>query len=252
MGLTGAGGGTLAVPALVVLMGWTIQQAVPVALITIACTSAIATVWGLYQGRVRYRAAGLMTLIGVPTTFAGKWLAQFIPETYLLWVFTLVISLMGIQTFKRARQLSRDGSLTYHASLAHINKITGRFHWNLATWVVLIVIGGLTGGVAGLLGVGGSFLMVPLLHRYTDIPSRDVVATALTVVFLVSLMAFITSPLHELLIPSEVAIMFGLACVLGMIAGQSISRYLAKKYEFYLFSCLMLVIALALIYKIMT
>ncbi|MHA7235896.1 sulfite exporter TauE/SafE family protein, partial [Burkholderia pseudomallei] len=36
LGLTGAGGGILAVPALVVGMGWPMQQATPVALVAVA------------------------------------------------------------------------------------------------------------------------------------------------------------------------------------------------------------------------
>ena len=41
LGLTGAGGGILAVPALVVGMGWSMQQAAPVALVAVAGGAAV-------------------------------------------------------------------------------------------------------------------------------------------------------------------------------------------------------------------
>jgi uncharacterized protein len=41
LGLTGAGGGILAVPALVAGMGWPMQQATPVALVAVAGSAAI-------------------------------------------------------------------------------------------------------------------------------------------------------------------------------------------------------------------
>ena len=41
LGLTGAGGGILAVPALIAGMGWTMQQAAPVALIAVAGSATV-------------------------------------------------------------------------------------------------------------------------------------------------------------------------------------------------------------------
>ena len=41
MGLTGAGGGILAVPVLVAGMNWTMQQSAPVALIAVAAGAAV-------------------------------------------------------------------------------------------------------------------------------------------------------------------------------------------------------------------
>jgi uncharacterized protein len=60
MGLTGAGGGILAVPVLVAGMHWSIQQAAPVALMAVAAGVAVGAVDGFKHGLVRYKAAILM------------------------------------------------------------------------------------------------------------------------------------------------------------------------------------------------
>ena len=105
LGLTGAGGGILAVPALVIGMGWSVQEATPVALIAVASGAALGAFDGLCKGLVRYKAALVMggaIVIGlVAFTLAKK----------------RVSSLLGLpMQLPTARQLDRRlilGSLTF-------------------------------------------------------------------------------------------------------------------------------------------
>ena len=57
LGLTGAGGGILAVPALMASQGWTVAQAAPVGLLAVTLAALVGTVEGLFKRIVRYRAA---------------------------------------------------------------------------------------------------------------------------------------------------------------------------------------------------
>ena len=59
-GVTGAGGGIMAVPALVAVLGWGVVQAGPVALIGVAGSAALGAWDGFRHGLVRWRAALLM------------------------------------------------------------------------------------------------------------------------------------------------------------------------------------------------
>ena len=72
LGLTGAGGGMLAVPALVFGMGWTVAQAAPVALLAVAAAAWLGSIDGLRHGLARYRAALLMALAALPSTTLGS------------------------------------------------------------------------------------------------------------------------------------------------------------------------------------
>ncbi|MGN4152232.1 TSUP family transporter, partial [Burkholderia gladioli] len=91
LGLTGAGGGILAVPALVAGLGWTIQQATPVALIAVAGSAAIGALEAFRRRLVRYRAALLMAAAGVPATSLGVRAAQALPQRLLLALFAAVM-----------------------------------------------------------------------------------------------------------------------------------------------------------------
>lgn len=46
--------------------------------------------------------------------------------------------------------------------------------------------GGLAGLLSGLLGVGGGFVIVPALKRYTDLPTKSIAATSLGVLAIVA------------------------------------------------------------------
>ena len=79
LGLTGAGGGILAVPALVVGLRWSLQQAAPVALIAVAGGAAVGAAEGFRRKLVRYKAALLMTAGGMSVTSLGIRVAQALP-----------------------------------------------------------------------------------------------------------------------------------------------------------------------------
>lgn len=64
MGLTGAGGGILAVPLLVFGMHLTIAEAGPVGLLAVGVSAAAGALMGLKAGIVRYRATVLIAGTG--------------------------------------------------------------------------------------------------------------------------------------------------------------------------------------------
>ena len=100
LGLTGAGGGILAVPALVVGMSWPMQQATPVALVAVAGSAALGALEGFRRGR--YRAALLMAVAGVPLTTLGVRLAHVLPQRLLLALFALTMLVVAGRLLRQA------------------------------------------------------------------------------------------------------------------------------------------------------
>ena len=132
LGLTGAGGGMLAVPALVAVLGWTIQQATPVALIAVAASAAIGAIDGLKRGLVRYKAAILMVLIGAPFTAIGVRVAAQLPQHWLMILFALVMLIAATRLFLRARQTAAAAPEP-ERRWGRIDPKTGRFQWCFGT-----------------------------------------------------------------------------------------------------------------------
>ena len=251
LGLTGAGGGILAVPALVVGLGWSMQQAAPVALIAVAGGAGIGAIDGLRRGLVRYRAAALMAVVGIPVTSLGVQVAHATSPRALTAVFAGVMVLAAFRLLQQARQpLPTEASSKW--VFGRIDSATGRLAWNWTTGAMLAGIGALTGFATGLRGVGGGFVIVPMLRKFTDIPMHGIVATSLLVIAIVGVGGVLAALLHGTVLPRELTLLFALATAAGMLAGRSASRRLSAAQVQVGFAIVLLLVATGLLVKSLT
>ncbi len=130
LGLTGAGGGILAVPALMTSQGWTVAQAAPIGLLAVALSTLIGTIEGLLKKIVRYRAAIWIAIIGTPMAHIGILISNTISPVWLMLMFSLVMFTVGY------RLISNRVS-DFHNPPCQVNPSTGRFIWNLKLEVYL-------------------------------------------------------------------------------------------------------------------
>ena len=248
MGLTGAGGGILAVPALVFALGWPLADAAPVALVAVSGAAALGAIEGLKRGLVRYRAAALMAAIGVPFTPLGVWLASVAPENALLLTFAAAMALVSVRML---RELHSAGLGVRPDRLpVNIDPSTGRVRWTRRTALALGLIGAAAGFLSGLLGVGGGFLIVPALRRFSDITMQGVVATSLAVIALVSAGAVVAASFHSHPPAWGVAAPFALGAAAGMIVGRLGARHLEAAHLQRAFAIVTAVVALGLLVRV--
>ena len=99
LGLTGAGGGILAVPALMASQGWTVSQAAPVGLLAVTLSAFVGMVQGLFKKIVRYRAAIWIALISLPSARYGIHLANIISPVWLSLGFSVVMMIVAYRIF---------------------------------------------------------------------------------------------------------------------------------------------------------
>jgi uncharacterized membrane protein YfcA len=247
MGITGAGGGILAVPVLVSSMGWSMQQAAPVALIAVASGAAVGAIDGFRHGLVRYKAATLMALCGVPMTRLGQDWAHALPHEVLLAGFGGLMALVSLRFLRASRGHDHEEAL--HAlRLARIHGETGKFVWNAVTAAVLSVVGLLTGLMTGLLGVGGGFLIVPLMRRFTYLSVPGIVATSLFVITLVSGGGVINAMAAGVHVPLLETSGFVVAMISGMLTGRRISHHLKPAQVQRGFGCLLAGVAVYMLW----
>ena len=248
LGLTGAGGGILAVPALVFGLGWSMQQAAPVALIAVAGGAGIGAIEGFRRGLVRYRAAALMAVAGVPVTALGMRAAAATSQRALTALFA---ALMVLAAFRLLRQAGRAALHDAESAwiIGRMDSATGRLVWNWPTALMLAGIGSLTGFATGLLGVGGGFIIVPMLRKLTNIPMHGIVATSLLVIALVGAGGVFAALLHGAVLPAQLTLLFAIATAAGMLAGRSASRRLSDTQVQVGFAGVLLVVAVGLFVK---
>ncbi|MCB2256592.1 sulfite exporter TauE/SafE family protein [Pseudomonas chlororaphis] len=228
LALTGAGGGILAVPLLVFGLGLSMVEAAPIGLLAVGLAASVGAVLGLREGIVRYRAAGFVAAIGVLMAPVGLWLAHRLPNLPLALLFSAVLLYACGRILLKATHELRHGRPAPRAAFQPcvLNPLQGRLRWTLPCARALTVTGMLSGLLSGLLGVGGGFVIIPALTRYTNLDSKSIVATSLAVIALVSAGSVVTASLSGVM-HWAVGAPFALGAVLGLIAGRQVARYLA-------------------------
>lgn len=233
LGLTGAGGSAIAVPLLMWALGWSLPQAVPVALLAVMLSAAFGSWQAWRQGLVRYRAATLMAAAALLTTPLAVWLAPRLPEQPLTLAFALVLALIGLRTLWQATRHPRDlrdtgagiGGADAGAPVCQLNPATGRLSWTQGCLRMMAAVGALTGILSGLFGVGGGFVIVPAIRAVSNLSMQAAVATSMMAVALISALAFVLNLLHG----QAPALMLAAPFALGSLAGMFASRQLAPR-----------------------
>ncbi|AVA35862.1 sulfite exporter TauE/SafE family protein [Cupriavidus metallidurans] len=251
LGLTGAGGGVLAVPALMLGLGMTMTGAAPVALIAVGAGAMIGSVTGLRQGLVRYKAAILMACFGSLCAPIGVWLAHRLPATMLVLVFCAVMLLIAARMLSQTlRTTQQDVNAACLTRRCVVDPETGRFRWNQRCLTTLIGIGSVAGLFTGMLGVGGGFLIVPAFRQFSNMTMQASTATSLAVIALVSSSTVAGTLLGGVRIPA-VGWVFIAATVAGMLVGRSLAGRLPAKWLQVGFALIVLLVALVWLARIL-
>src|SRR6478735_4473699 len=144
-GLFGVGGGTVIVPLLVLLLKFDQRLAAGTSLAAIVPTAAVGVISYAIHGSVAWIQALILALGAVVGAQIGTWLLPKISQTVLRWSFVGFLVIVIVSLFLVIPSREADLPLT-------VLTISG-----------LIVLGVITGTLAGLLGVGGGIIVVPAL-----------------------------------------------------------------------------------------
>ena len=249
MGLTGAGGGILSVPLLVFFLGLPIAEAAPIALCAVALASSVGAILGLRNKILRYKAAGFMALFGLALSPLGLWLAPQIPNAPLQILFSLILLYVAVRLLSQARnQINGIPEASRKPPPCLMNPAIGKLQWTLPCARALMFAGSIAGFLSGLLGVGGGFVIVPALKRYTDLPIKSIVATSLGVLAIITgggaIFSAASGGLNVL-----VAAPFSLAALGGLLIGLLLGKKLSGPHTQLIFSIFTLAIAISLLIK---
>lgn len=253
LGLTGAGGGVLAIPLMTFFLGLTHTEAAPIALVAIAVSAYLAALIGLKEGILRYRAAILIGGCGMSVAPLGVLAAAHASSEILATGLACVMLLSAAATWRSGLatpSAPKAPSITTWSTPCTLNPSTGRLAWTTKCFVVLASIGIATGALSGLLGVGGGFFLVPALARLTNLRLESIVCTSQAVIALVStagaLTAVTTGELNW-----TIALPFTTAAMGGIAIGRLWSRQLPARRVKRAFALLCFGIAAALLSKVM-
>lgn len=232
LGLTGAGGSIFAVPLLMVIMGMTASGAMGVALGAVAASAIYGTV--LQRQRVLWLPAAILAGAGMLTAPLGKYLANLTDERVLVLCFSLLSAVIAMHMLRQAAvapeatKVVRADSPKHGEGKANIFcrlGPTGQFELRPRCLSGLIIGGLFIGFASGFFGVGGGFLMVPLLLGLSGLPMHTAVASSLFSIALISSAGFMS----HVLMSEQVDVRYLSILVLASIIGMLMSRFFGKK-----------------------
>ncbi|SIT68361.1 sulfite exporter TauE/SafE family protein [Microbacterium sp. RU33B] len=144
-GLFGVGGGTVIVPLLVLLLRFDQRLAAGTSLAAIVPTAMVGVISYAVTGSVAWIPALILAAGAVVGAQVGTWLLPKVPVTVLRWGFVGFLAVVIVMLFIVIP--SRDAELVLSVGVG----------------IGLAALGLVTGVLAGLLGVGGGVVVVPVL-----------------------------------------------------------------------------------------
>lgn len=247
MGLTGAGGGIIGLPLLVFFLDISIVEAAPIALSAVAAAATLATIIGLHNGIVRYKAAIIMAVAGSLIAPLGVLIAHKVANYYLM---ILIIFILIYIAYKTIQDVSSEMNLSHDRLIpCSISTENGKFLWTRKCSISILFSGAIAGFLSGLLGVGGGFIIVPILNRFTNLSLESVVATSLSVIALISISVIFTTAVHSNMNWS-MATLFSAGALVGVMFGKSLLTKIEIKYLKYGFSLLLIIVSAMFLIKV--
>lgn len=233
-GLLGLGGGIVVVPALMA-MNFSIHTAVGTSLAIITFTTASA-VWAQQKrGAVSWRHLRILIPAMVLGAIFGVWLGQYLASSYIKIIFAVFSVLLSLKMFFD-NQSAQENQWKY-----------------LTRRSVMFSVALIAGGLAGLLGIGGGVLVIPILIALS-LPMPVVSGTSAACAFPTALTGTIFTilanshihpgaPFSNGLIYWPAALIIGLVSLFSAPIGVSLSHRLPEKIVKRIFGVVLLIIA---------
>ena len=245
-GFVGVGGGFLMTPALIIL-GFPAHFAVGTSLAWVMGNSIVGTLRHRKLGNIDMKL-GMLMIIGtiggveVGVRILNRIKNKGLADEVVLSVSICMLLIIGIYTFweARRRKAELDGMLrrkeklpsamravSVSARLQRIN-ISPRIHFSrsgitISIWLVL-AMGFCTGILAGFIGVGGGFIMVPSLVYLIGLPSFMAAGTAIYQAIFSSGFGFVRHTMSGNVVILAAVIML-LGSSIGTQFGVLVTRY---------------------------
>jgi uncharacterized membrane protein YfcA len=250
LGALGGGGSILAVPLLVHLAGQSPAAATATSLVAVGAAAVAAALRHARTGNVRWGAAGVFVVTGVPGSWLGAALNARLDGDVLLLVFS------GLVLVAAHRMLTACPSCTRVGGDEALAADPVRQRGGAGTLVAarrtapprrrvapVVATGMLVGFLTGLFGVGGGFVIVPALTLALGLPMPAAIGTSLAVIVGNAAVALGFRGLDA--VDWSLAVPFTITMLADSVAGAAVAHRLPPRRSLHAFSAILMLVAIA-------
>lgn len=216
LGLVGSGGSILTVPILVYLLGFDAVTATGYSLFVVGSTALVGGLRNTFQGNVDF---GIAMLFGIPSLVTA-----YLVRALLIPVIPhVIIKTDGIIVTKDLLLMVLFAIIMLLAAIKMIRSSVSTVEAVSASKLKIIVSGIFTGFLAGAVGAGGGFLIIPALVFLAGLHMKKAVGTSLFIIAIQSLAGF-AGDKYEQAVNWTFLLPFTLAAITGIFIGIVFSR----------------------------
>jgi len=169
-GLMGVGGSIIMIPALTVLFGHNFHLAQAAAMVVIVFVAVPATISHNRAKAVQWRTVWLMLPFGVAFIVVGVEVSNLFDGKILARVFAVFLLYVAAVNFRRL--------------VSKVKRSEAEPQAKPVAWWRAGIVGSIVGFIAGVLGIGGGVVIVPLFQKFCGLPLRMAIATSSAVMCL--------------------------------------------------------------------
>lgn len=190
--LVGFGGGIFMVPILIIFFQYPIVTAIGATLASLVPAALISSIYNYRERNIDYLVATLIQVPAIAGTILGAFLVAFLPVLemqFFFAFFVIALSFYMLSSRKKQEPAKRKATVMYRMRGAPTSFIRRNQHQKIAYRLngsLIAFFGFFSGTIAGLFGVGGSFLQTPFMIKVFKMPSEIATSTSLFILVLTS------------------------------------------------------------------
>jgi uncharacterized membrane protein YfcA len=234
VGAVGGGGAILALPVLIYLLDQPVGPASTASLVVVALAAAVGAGSLARHGRVCWRLAIQFSAPAAAGSLLGTLASRNVSGAALILAFVPVMLLAAYATWRGAGESGEDDCACPQPPFARV-----------------LIAGLLVGSLTGFFGVGGGFVIVPVLTLWLGASFRHAVATSLVIICLTGLAALashlLTGARPDVATTALLAGATGVGAFAGSLVGERLPQDLLRRG----FALIVTVVALALLVDVL-
>jgi uncharacterized membrane protein YfcA len=188
LGLLGSGGAILTVPILVYLVGHDEKAAIVESLAIVGAIALFGAARASFAKQIDWKSALLLAIPGVFGTLLGTHVAQWIPgavQLLLLAALMLTASVLMFRSPRKSEPMPNDvdTSVTdFSVTDFSVTDLSANDQAPTSGSAIIAAQGFALGFMTGIVGIGGGFLIVPVLVLLRRLPMKIAIGTSLAII----------------------------------------------------------------------